>query len=78
MHRASGPTLELMPLQGAIERYGGDGVQVHRSWWVATWAVVAPERDGRNWRLRLTNGLLVPVARNRVIEARANGMIHDE
>jgi len=78
VHRPSGSTLELMPLRTAIDRYGqGDGVQVHRSWWVAASAVEASERDSRNWRLRLSNGVRVPVARNRVTEARARGWIKD-
>ncbi len=78
VHRPSGSTLELMPLRTAIDRYGqGDGVQVHRSWWVAASAVEASERDSRNWRLRLSNGVRVPVARNRVTEARSRGWIRD-
>jgi DNA-binding LytR/AlgR family response regulator len=75
VHGQSGSTLELMPLKDAIERFGCTGIQVHRSWWVATGAVSAAERDGRNWRLKLTNGLIVPVARNRIVEARAIGLI---
>lgn len=78
LHRTCGSTLELMPLQEAIARHGRDGLQVHRGWWVAIAAVAASERDGRNWRLRLTNGLVVPVARNRVLEARAKGVIGGE
>lgn len=79
VHRASGSVLELMPLRDAIERYGsGGGVQVHRSWWVAAAAVDGSERDARNWRLRLSNGVLVPVARNRVAEVRARGWIGEE
>lgn len=78
VHRPSGSTLELMPLRTAIDRYGqDDGVQVHRSWWVAASAVEASERDSRNWRLRLSNGVTVPVARNRVTEVRARGWIND-
>lgn len=79
VHRASGSTLELMPLRDAILRYGqGSGIQVHRGWWVASSAVEGGERDARNWRLRLSNGLRVPVARNRLIEVRARGWINDE
>ncbi len=78
VHRPSGSTLELMPLREAIERYGqGGGVQVHRSWWVAASAVETSERDARNWRLHLSNGVRVPVARNRVTEVRARGWIGD-
>jgi hypothetical protein len=79
VHRAGGSTLELMPLHDAIERFGGArGLQVHRSWWVADAAVTGAERDARNWRLRLTNGLTVPVARNRVVEVRARGWISED
>jgi len=79
IHRPTGSTLELLPLREAIGRFGGaDGLQVHRSWWVATQAVAGAERDARNWRLRLTNGITVPVARNRVTEARTRGWIAEE
>jgi DNA-binding LytR/AlgR family response regulator len=75
VHRPGGSTLELMPLQDAISRYGRGGLQVHRSWWVAADAVVDAERYGRNWRLRLSNGLVVPVARNRVAAVRRRSLI---
>ena len=79
IHRRSGSTLELLPLHEAIGRFGGaDGLQVHRSWWVSAQAVTGAERDARNWRLRLTNGLTVPVARNRVTEARTRGWIVED
>ncbi len=79
IHRPAGSTLELLPLHEAISRFGGaDGLQVHRSWWVAAQAVAGAERDARNWRLRLTNGLTVPVARNRVTEVRTRGWIVEE
>lgn len=78
IHRRSGSKLELMPLRDAIARYGRtEGLQVHRSWWVATAAVDGAERDVRNWRLRLNNGLAVPVARNRIAEVRAQGWISE-
>lgn len=78
VHRPAGSTLELLTLTDAISRYGEkEGLQVHRSWWVASDAIVAAEPDGRNWRLRLTNGLLVPVARNRVTTVRAAGWIKE-
>ena len=79
IHRPSGSRLELMPLHEAITRYGkGAGLQVHRSWWVSATAVDGAERDVRNWRLRLSNGLEVPVARNRVAEVRAQGWITEQ
>jgi hypothetical protein len=76
VHRDTGSTLELMPLHEAIRRYGRrDGLQVHRSWWVAGDAVDRAERDVRNWRLLLRNGLVVPIARNRISDARARGWL---
>jgi DNA-binding LytR/AlgR family response regulator len=75
MHWPALRCLELMALQDAIARYGRDGLHVHRSWSVAAGAVVEPARPGRNWRLRLGNGLIVPVARNRVTAVRALGWI---
>jgi len=76
VHRAQGSTLELMPLHEAISRFGqADGLRVHRGWWVAAAAVDGAERDARNWRLRLVNGLRAPVARNRVVDVRARGWL---
>lgn len=76
VHRAQGSSLELTPLHEAITKYGqASGVQIHRGWWVAASAVEGAERTGRNWRLRLANGLRAPVARNRVAEVRARGWI---
>jgi hypothetical protein len=78
VHRDDGSRLELMPLGEAIRRYGRrDGLQVHRSWWVASDAVDGVERDSRNLRLRLRNGLIVPIARNRISDARARGWLGD-
>ncbi len=43
-----------------------DGVQPHRSWWVARHAVCALDRDGPRPILRLADGSTVPVARGRL------------
>ena len=72
IHRPGGSTIELMPMTTAIARYGrADGIRVHRSWWVARDAIRQVEQEGRNWRLVLTNGLVVPVARSNVARVRA-------
>jgi len=72
IHRPGGSTLELMPMAAAIARHGRpDGLRVHRSWWVARGAVRAVRQDGRNWRLVLDNGLVVPVARGSIATVRA-------
>jgi LytTr DNA-binding domain len=76
IHSMRGSRLELMPLHEAIERFGdAEGLQVHRGWWVAASAVETAEREGRNWRLRLKNGLRAPIARNRVANVRALGWL---
>lgn len=60
----------------AVRQLGGiDGVQVHRGCWVARRAVAESLRDGRRWRLRLTDGTIVPVSESRVGAARAAGLI---
>ncbi|HEX8191598.1 MAG TPA: LytTR family DNA-binding domain-containing protein [Allosphingosinicella sp.] len=64
-HGDLGSALILMRLRDAIAELDGlPGLQVHRSWWVAADAVERVERDGARLRLRLANGLLVPVARS--------------
>ena len=56
--------LVLMPLRDAIALLPPDeGMQVHRSWWVARSAVCAHHRKGRDLRLSLSNGMDVPVSR---------------
>lgn len=75
-HTAAGNTLILLRLRDAITELGSvDGLQVHRSWWVARAAVDGSSVDGRNVRLKLRNGLDVPVARNSVPALRAAGWI---
>lgn len=54
-----------------------DGMQVHRSWWVAHEAVVNWRQDGRSIELVLVNGLRVPVARQRVAPLRSAGWLAD-
>jgi DNA-binding LytR/AlgR family response regulator len=79
VHTASGSHLVLATFgqaQAALE--GAPGLRVHRSWWVADRAVAAAERDGRNLRLVLANGLTAPVARSSVAEVRAKGWLNGE
>jgi len=72
IHRPGGSTIELMPMTAAIARHGRpDGIRAHRSWWVARDAIRSVEQEGRNWRLVLSNGLVVPVARRNVTQVRA-------
>jgi hypothetical protein len=71
-----GSDLILTPLKEAIAELGDtDGLQVHRSWWVARRAVVEPVTSGRNLSLRLSNGLEAPVSRASVAKLRAAGWL---
>jgi hypothetical protein len=75
-HTANGSDLILTPLKDAIAELGeADGLQVHRSWWVARTAVAEPMTSGRNLCLRLSNGLEVPVSRASIAKLRAAGWL---
>ena len=77
--RAHGPdtsALILLRMRDAeAELIGIDGMRIHRSWWVARSAVEKVLRDGRGYKLRLTNGLEPPVARDRVAALKAAGWL---
>ncbi len=77
--RAHGPgtsALILLRMRDAeAELDGIDGLRIHRSWWVARRAVEKVVRDGRGYKLRLTNGLEPPVARDRVAALKAAGWL---
>jgi len=78
-HTTMGSDLLLTPLKDAIAELGQtDGLQVHRSWWVAKAAVAEPVISGRNLSLRLSNGLEVPVSRASVSKLRAAGWLPDQ
>jgi DNA-binding LytR/AlgR family response regulator len=78
-HTARGSDLILIPLKDAIaELEGVDGLQVHRSWWVARGAVAEALSSGRNLTLRLTNGLEAPVSRASIATLRATGWLANE
>ncbi|WP_448202796.1 LytTR family DNA-binding domain-containing protein [Azospirillum sp. sgz302134] len=77
VHTAEGSDLILMRLRDAIAELSGlDGLQVHRSHWVAASAVTGVERkpDGK-LTLILRNGLRVPVSRSYAAEVRAKGWV---
>lgn len=78
LHTISGSVLVLMPLSQALEEMGDmDGLQVHRSWWVARHAVTGVVEDGRNLRLRLKGGLEAPVSRANVARLRQAGWLQE-
>jgi LytTr DNA-binding domain len=71
VHTALGSALVLMRLRDAMALVGEvEGMQVHRSWWVARTAVEDTVRDGRNIRLRLARDIEAPVARANVATLR--------
>lgn len=75
-HTALGSELVLMRLRDAIADLDGvDGMQVHRSWWVARGAVEDIRRDGRTLRLVLAGGLEAPVSRANVSVLRQAGWV---
>jgi hypothetical protein len=76
VHTVGRSYLHLVPLRQVAEELGPErGLQVHRSWWVARTAVSTWEEQGRSIVLTLTNGMRVPVARNRVAVLRASGWL---
>jgi DNA-binding LytR/AlgR family response regulator len=76
VYTSTGNDLILHRLSDALGEVAGlDGMQVHRSYWVAREAVQATERDGRKLQLVLKNGLKVPVSRNNVAALRAAGWV---
>lgn len=77
VHRPAGSELILMPLGRAIEAVEADGLRTHRSWWVAAHAVAAVEGNARSMRLKLSNGLVAPVARSAVTHLKAARWIKD-
>jgi DNA-binding LytR/AlgR family response regulator len=76
VHVRGGSRLVLATLGQAMAALGpADGLQVHRSWWVARKAVAGAEQHGRNLRLRLVTGAAAPVARSAVPTVRAAGWL---
>ena len=75
-HTDAGSELILMRMRDAVaELEGIEGLQVHRSWWVARDAVEGSGRDGRNVRLRIAGGLEAPVSRANVQLLKDEGWI---
>jgi len=79
VHTLSGSRLVEGPLERVVASLGeAEGLRVHRSWWVSRAAVAAVEAEGRNLRLRLTNGLRAPVSRASVAKLRQVGWLASE
>ena len=64
-----GSALILYNLGDAVRQIPGDsGMLVHRSYWVAIESIEQLVRHGRQGELRLADGSLAPVSRNRLAE----------
>lgn len=64
IHTNKGTHMALMRFKDALALLEGcDGLQTHRSWWVAKNAIVGIEKEGRKTLLRLSNDVLAPVSR---------------
>ncbi len=71
-----GSHLVLMRLSDAIAETGGiDGVQIHRSHWVAREAVTGSGRQGDRIVLKLAGGAELPVSRSKLREVREAGLL---
>lgn len=76
VHTALGSRLVLATLAQSMDVLGrARGLRVHRSWWVADKAIAACVADGRRFRLVLTNGVQVPIARSSVAAVREAGWL---
>ncbi|MCL4673539.1 MAG: LytTR family transcriptional regulator [Sphingomonadaceae bacterium] len=76
VHGETASELILIRLRDAIaEMDGVEGVQVHRSWWIARDAVASAEPSGRSWAITLRNGEVAPVARDSIDRLRATGLL---
>lgn len=74
VHTALGSELILARLSDAVAQLDGyDGLQVHRSWWVAADAVAGLIVEDGRLALRLHNGLTAPVSRTYRNSVRARG-----
>ena len=76
VHTDEGMEMVLLRFRDALREVEGvEGMQVHRSHWVAQAAVEGVERRDGRIRLRLVNGARVPVSRSFAPALRARGWI---
>lgn len=76
VHTLSGSAWLPVRLRQAIyELSGVEGLQVHRSWWVARGEVRQVRTDEGGVRLELANGMLAPVAPARLRDLRRDGWL---
>jgi len=78
VHTLTGSRLVAGPFERVIAGVAGEGMRVHRSWWVARAAVTGVVADGRNLRLTLKGDLAAPVSRASVARLREAGWLPAE
>ncbi len=77
VHTEEGSGLVLHRFSDAVRELSeDDGMQVHRSWWVARKAVESVETENRQRFLILSNGLRVPVSLNHLPAVHKAGWIN--
>lgn len=63
-------------MKDALRRLGSaEGLQPHRSWWVARSEITGVRRQGRDYVIETSNGVDIPVARPRASVLKALGLI---
>lgn len=76
VHTSAGQDLILLRMADAIaELEGQEGMQVHRSWWVARAAIADARRSDGRATLTLKDGSEAPVSRTYAAELRRRGWI---
>ncbi|MEP0068688.1 LytTR family DNA-binding domain-containing protein [Pyruvatibacter sp.] len=66
VHTSTGTELVYYKFGDALnELQAFDGVQIHRSYWVARAAIEGIERNGKNHRVTLTSGEKMPISKSR-------------
>ncbi|WP_162906824.1 LytTR family DNA-binding domain-containing protein [Algihabitans albus] len=75
IHTSEGSDIILFRMEDAARDLQGQGLRVHRSYWVAEGALAGARRHGQSWRLRLIDGREVPVGRTYRSQLRAAGWL---
>ena len=76
IYTSKGEHMLLMRMKDAlVELADYDGLQVHRSWWVARDAVERVKKQSRSTFLVLNNGLEVPVSRTYLAKIKEAGLM---
>lgn len=76
VHTSAGQDLILLRMADAVaELEGQEGMQVHRSWWVARAAIADARRGDGRATLTLKDGAEAPVSRTYAAELRRRGWI---